>query len=52
MPKELETKLKRSERKKGFIGKHLDKYIYGTMRKLGWKPNREKKNKTKYQRSR
>jgi len=51
MPKELHAKLKRSGRKKGFIGKRLDKYIYGTMRKLGWTPGREKKKKTKYQRS-
>ena len=50
MPKELHAKLKRSGRKKGFIGKRLDRYVYGTMRKLGWKPSREKK-KSKYKRS-
>ena len=50
MPKELEARLKRSGKKKGFVGRRLDKYVYGTMRKLGWKPKREKK-KTKYQRS-
>lgn len=51
MPKELEEKLKRSGKKKGFIGKKLGAYVYRTMRKLGWKPNREKKSKAKYQRS-
>ena len=51
MPKKLEQRLRRSGRKKGFIGKRLDKYVYGTLRKLGWKPKREKKSKTKYQRS-
>jgi len=50
MPKELEAKLKRSGRKKGFVGKLLDKYVYGAMRKTGWIP-KGKKSKTKYQRS-
>jgi len=51
MPKELEAKLKRSGRKKGFVGKLLDKYVYGRLRKTGWKPSNQKKSKTKYQRS-
>jgi len=51
MPKELHAKLKRSGRKKGFVGKLLDKYVYGALRKTGWKPSHQKKNKTKYQRS-
>ena len=51
MPKELEEKLKRSGRKKGFVGKLLDKYVYGSLRKTGWKPSTQKKSKTKYQRS-
>ena len=42
MPKELEEKLKRQGRKKGFKGERLDKYVYGTLRKTGWKPSREK----------
>jgi hypothetical protein len=49
MPKELEAKLKREGEKKGFTGDRLDAYVYGTLRKTGWKPNREKR--TKYQRS-
>lgn len=51
MPKELEEKLKKQGRKKGFTGERLAAYVYGTMRKLGWRPSREKKSKTKYQRS-
>lgn len=41
MPKQLEQKLKRQARKKGMKGERADKYVYGTMRKLGWKPKRE-----------
>lgn len=48
MPKELEAKLKRSGKKKGFIGKRLRAYVYGTMNKLGLM---KEKSKTKYQRS-
>ena len=42
MPKELHRKLKKQAHKKGLKGKHADKYIYGKMRKTGWKPEREK----------
>lgn len=42
MPKKLEAKLKRQARKKGFGKKRMGAYVYGTMRKLGWKPKREK----------
>jgi len=51
MPEKVKAKLKRSGKKKGFVGKKLDKYVYGGLRKLGWKPKREKKSKSKYQRS-
>lgn len=49
MPKELKEKLKRSGKKRGFTGKRLKDYIYGTMNKLGL--IKDKKSKTKYQRS-
>lgn len=39
MPTELEHKLQ-SEAKKKKI-KNKGAYVYGTMRKLGWKPTRE-----------
>ena len=45
MPKKMEEQLKREARKKGLKGKAFDRYVYGTMRKTGWKPTREKKKK-------
>jgi len=42
MPKEMERKLKQEAREKG-MGKERSKaYVYGTMRKAGWKPEGEK----------
>jgi hypothetical protein len=43
MPEKLERKLKAQARKKGFKGKRKDAYVYGTLRAIGWKPEREKK---------
>lgn len=44
VPTKVEAKL-REEAEKKFPGnkQRQDAYIYGTMRKLGWKPEREKK---------
>lgn len=28
--------------KKGFEGERLDAYVFGRLRKMGWKPKREK----------
>lgn len=42
MPKKMEKRLKKSAKKKGLKGKRAKAYIYGTMRKTGWKPKREK----------
>jgi hypothetical protein len=44
MPKKLEQALKRSAKKKGIKGGRADAYVYGAMRKTGWKPKREKKS--------
>lgn len=38
MPKALEEKLKKQAKKKGLKGKRKAAYIYGTLRKTGWKP--------------
>jgi len=38
MPKEMEKKLKKEAAKKGLTGKRKNAYVYGTMRKTGWKP--------------
>lgn len=44
MPKKMERKLKAQARKKfgSTKSKRARKYIYGTMRKTGWKPKRHK----------
>lgn len=44
MPKALERKLKAQAKKKGFGKKRAGAYVYGTLRKTGWKPSREKKS--------
>lgn len=43
MPKKLEEKLKREARKKfgSSTSERARKYIYGTLRKSGWKPKRK-----------
>jgi len=43
MPKELERKLRKQAKKKGFGEERTDKYVYGTLRKTGWKPSHQKK---------
>lgn len=43
MPKALESLLERQAAKKGLRGKSKDAYVFGTLRKTGWKPAREKK---------
>lgn len=43
MPKKLERELKSQAKKKGLKGERADAYVYGTMRKTGWKPKRERK---------
>lgn len=42
MPKKLEARLRRRARKKGYGKKRQDAYVYGTLRKTGWKPKRER----------
>lgn len=38
MPKTLERKLRRRARKKGLTGERADRYVYGALRRAGWKP--------------
>jgi hypothetical protein len=45
MPKKLEAALMRQARKHGLTGERENAYVYGTMRKTGWRPKREKKKK-------
>jgi hypothetical protein len=42
MPKTLEKQLKKEVKKKGLKGDKADAYVYGTLRKTGWKPNNGK----------
>ena len=41
MPKELERKLKAQCKKRGYSKKRCDRYVYGTLRKTGWKPKKK-----------
>ena len=43
MPKEMHDKLKKQAEKKGLTGQRKQAYIFGTMRRTGWKPKREKR---------
>jgi len=45
MPKKLEKQLKRQASEQGLKGERKDAYVYGTLRKTGWKPEREKQPK-------
>ncbi len=43
MPEAMERKLKaEAESHKGWSKERKDAYVYGTLRKTGWKPSREK----------
>jgi hypothetical protein len=44
MPKEIEDKLKKEAAKKGFKkdSDRYNAYVWGTLRKLGWKPSTQK----------
>lgn len=45
MPKKEEEELKRRARRLGLTGEAADSYVYGTLRKMGWKPPRERRKK-------
>ncbi len=45
MPKKLEHTLKQTAAKKGLTGERADAYVYGAMRRQGWKPRRERRKK-------
>ena len=42
MPKKIERKLKQQARKRGLKGERADAYVYGTLRKTGWRPKKKK----------
>ena len=43
MPIGLEHALMMAARRKGLKGKRKNAFVYGIMRKTGWKPNKEKR---------
>ena len=45
MPKALEQKLMREARGRGYGEERTNAYVYGTLRKTGWKPSRESVHK-------
>jgi hypothetical protein len=42
MPEKVEKELRAEAKKKGLKGKRADRYVYGALRKTGWKPKGEK----------
>lgn len=42
MPAKMERALKAAAKKKGLGKKRAGAYVYGTMRKTGWKPSKKK----------
>ena len=42
MPKKLEKKLRKEANKKGLKGERANAYVYGSLRKTGWKPKKKK----------
>ena len=52
MPKALEAKLKREAKKKfgSTTSERARKYIYGTLRRTGWKPKSKKKKSSRKKR--
>lgn len=43
MPKALERKLKAAARRKHLGKRRTGAYVYGTLRRMGWKPRRNSK---------
>lgn len=48
MPRKLEEQLKKQAHEKGFSGEKMNRYIYGTLRKTGWKPKKKIKRTASY----
>jgi len=48
MPKKLERKLKRQVAKKKWSKERKNAYVYGSLRKTGWKPKRERQGVTSH----
>jgi len=44
MPKQLEAKLNLEAKRKHLSKKRAAAYVYGTLRKLGWKPKQKRRS--------
>jgi hypothetical protein len=42
MPKALEKELMKVCKERGYSKERCDRYVYGTLRKTGWKPKKRK----------
>lgn len=42
MPKKMEQALKKEAKKRGYGKKRADAFVYGALRKIGWKPKKQK----------
>ena len=45
MPKKMKMALKKRAKQMGLGKKRMGAYIFGTMRKMGWRPKKDRKNK-------
>jgi len=52
MPKALHDKLERIAYEKGLRGERKDAFVFGIMRKQGWKPRRERRSQKRKSRDR
>lgn len=52
MPKAKERALRKAGRAKGYTGKRLDNFVYGTMTNQGWRRGKKKHAKKKAKRAR
>ena len=43
MPKKLEKELKKVCKERGYSEERCNAYVYGTLRKTGWKPSKKRK---------
>ena len=46
MPKRLEQRLQQEARRKHLTGARRNAYVYGTLRRLGWKPKQKATHRT------
>lgn len=47
MPKKMEAALRREAKKKGFGKERTEKFVFGSMRRAGWRPSGEKGTRRK-----